>query len=867
MFDDDDLLNDFVIESLSHLVNIDAPLLEMESDSPNINHDQVNSVFRSIHSIKGASGFLGLTTVNRLSHSLESVLNLIRNDELIPSSDIVNSLLVASDQLRILIENALESNSVDVSLVIQELDSIATNTVLVQSQSGIDDSSPRGNTHQDVDAMLPVADHAPPSSESHIVPNPSKFSDSSIRVQVALLDRLMNLAGELVLSRNQLLLAVNNRETSNIENISARIDQVTSDLQETIMQTRMQPIGNVMNRFPRLIRDLGASLDKEIRLEIEGSDVELDKTIVEAVADPLTHLIRNCADHGIEPAATRAKLGKPQIGTIRISAFHQSGKVCIRIEDDGAGIDPNLIRSMAIENNLMSQHAALSMSDADAIRFVFTPGFSTATQVTELSGRGVGMDVVRANIEQLGGTVDIESRVGQGTAVHITLPLTLAIIPSMIVGCAEERFAIPQANISELVRIAENEKSTRINTVQGAEVLELRGNLLPLVHLASTLGFDNRRENTERRGVNILVLESGHTRYGLVVDTLHDNEEIVVKPLGKHLRDIEYIAGATILGDGYVAIILDVVGLANHIQLRNVDSRDSKLVEPDPDTLGIEQHRLLLFANHPEELFAVPMAMVSRIERVRAADIKSVGGRELVVCRGSSLPILRLETCIESRSIASELHHLFVIVLRVEDREVGLVAPILRDIRNIELKIDTNLLRVEGVTGSLIVDDETVRLLDFIGLVRPKFPDWFEPRQSRAEQTPRRTSILVAEDSDFFRNQVTKTLESEGFNVIGAVDGKDAWERLETAFDAIDLIITDIEMPRMNGLDLARAIRSNANTSQLPIIALTSLATEDDRKIGSYVGINDYQVKMDPTRLIQSVRRMVSQSKLPHPSY
>jgi len=687
-------------------------------------------------------------------------------------------------------------------------------------------------------------------------------ADSFVRVNVALLDRLMNLAGELVLSRNQLLSAVSLGAKEGLENIASRVDQVTSELQETIMQTRMQPIGTIFSRFPRVVRDLSAKLGKECSLEIEGSEVEVDKTIVEAMGDPLTHLVRNSVDHGIERPEQRAANGKLVMGTIRLRAFHQAGKVCIRIEDDGGGMDPAKLKAKAVEKGLITGEQASMMTDGEALRLIFAPGFSTAATVTDVSGRGVGMDVVRTNIEQLGGTVDIESTLKQGSAVHITLPLTLAIIPSMIIGCDGERYAIPQSSIAELVRVPESDMEAKIGRVKGAEVLRLRGALLPLVRLDSALGLRTVEEYSERpKSANILVLETGQMRYGLLVDSLHDNEEIVVKPLGKHVKDLGYLAGATILGDGYVALILDVVGIAVQCNLRNIETASKDSIFDENAARADEVHRLLLFANHSTEQFAIPMAMVARIERIKASDVRVVGNQNLLIYRGNSLPLLRVEESISALPPEESLANLFVIVFRIADREVGLIAPILRDIRDIQMKMDSKTLREPGVPGATVVDGYTTRLLDLVELARARHPDWFvSERIVEVIKPEKMPTILLAEDSDFFRNHVQRTLESDGYNVVGAVDGQDAWDHLQTIFEDIDLIITDIEMPRMNGLELARAVRSLAATSKLPIIALTSLASDDDQARGMQAGIDEYQVKMDPARLMDSVRRILAKT-------
>ncbi|MCY2984567.1 MAG: chemotaxis protein CheW [Planctomycetota bacterium] len=899
MFQDDELIHEFVVESSSHLAEVEGQLLQIEAAGADIDANLVNTVFRGIHSVKGAAGFLGLTVVNALAHSLENVLNMIRNRELIPTSPIVNAMLRAADQLRSLVDNVSNSNSVDVSSFVNELEAIADGSgsdaegsadphEQVIENSGIE-TERAIDSYINYDAALlkdceltpeaVVATPAPPTISKKAPSLPAEKpamnqesgnsqakqarpADAFVRVNVALLDRLMNLAGELVLSRNQLLSAVSIGAKEGLENIASRVDQVTSELQETIMQTRMQPIGTIFSRFPRVVRDLSAKLGKECSLEIEGNEVEVDKTIVEAMGDPLTHLIRNSVDHGIERPEQRADKGKQAMGTIRLRAFHQAGKVCIRIEDDGGGMDPAKLKAKAVEKGLITGEQASMMTDSESLRLIFAPGFSTAAAVTDVSGRGVGMDVVRTNIEQLGGTVDIESTLNQGSAVHITLPLTLAIIPSMIIGCAGERYAIPQSSIAELVRVPQADMETKIGRVKGAEVLRLRGALLPLVRLDSTLGLRTVDEHSERpKSANILVLETGQMRYGLLVDTLHDNEEIVVKPLGKHVKELGYLAGATILGDGYVALILDVVGIAMQCNLRNIESSVKDSISDEDDARAEEVHRLLLFANHSTEQFAIPMAMVARIERIKASDVRVIGNQKLLIYRGNSLPLIRVEESINALPPEEGVANLFVIVFRIVDREVGLIAPILRDIRDIHLNMDSKTLREPGVPGSTVIDGYTTRLLDLFELSRAKHPEWFVSEgvveAAESEEMP---TILLAEDSDFFRNHVQRTLESDGYKVVGAVDGQDAWDHLQTIFDDIDLIITDIEMPRMNGLELAKAVRSLAASSNLPIIALTSLASEDDQARGTQAGIDEYQVKMDPARLMDAVRRMLAKT-------
>lgn len=465
------------------------------------------------------------------------------------------------------------------------------------------------------------------------------------------------------------------------------------------------------------------------------------------------------------------------------------------------------------------------------------------------------MDVVKTNIEQLGGSVDVESALGKGSAINITLPLTLAIVPSMIVGCAGERFAVPQANIAELVRVPVSEMDEKIGVVHGAEVLRLRGMLLPLVRLSKALSIEPENESETQRAACILVLETGQMRYGLLVDGLHDNEEIVVKPLGKHVRELGAFAGATILGDGYVALILDVGGIAVQCKLRSVDS--SLATSRDSQVNSNEVHRLLLFENHPSEQFAIPMAMVARIEQIHYADIQNLGGQNLYITHGKSMPVIRLEEAICALTPHSDLEKLFVIVFRMHNQEIGLVAHSLKDIQDVEMNIDARTLRTPGVLGVLVVDEVATRVLDVMELVESQGHTWFADDSTlHGHVGNTTTTVLLAEDSEFFRNHVSKTLQASGFEVVSAVDGYDAWECLTERVGDIDVIVTDIEMPRMDGLEFVKRVRANEETSDIPVIALTSLAGDADKRRGLCSGIDEYQIKMDAAQLIESVKRM-----------
>jgi two-component system chemotaxis sensor kinase CheA len=883
MLEEQEIINEFVVESAEHLADIENELLTIESNGADIDVDLVNKVFRGVHSIKGAAGFIGLSNINRLAHSLESVLNLMRERLLVPESSIVDTMLRSADTLCQMINDVASSDSVEIDHHVLSLTAIADGTA-ASGPAPAATSAPEISIDPTVDSSPETVQVAVPAQSEPVAPpavpqplpaatkpqaaavkpaaeraaRPAKSgADASIRVSVDTIDLLMNLAGELVLSRNQLMQTMAN-VTGPVDGVVARINQVTSDLQDAIMQTRMQPVGAVFNRFTRVVRDLSSQLGKSCVLEIEGKDVELDKTIIEAIGDPLTHLVRNSIDHGIETEATRVAAGKPAVGNVHLRALHQSGKVRIEIGDDGAGIDPNRLKKKAIERGLLTAESAAAMPDREALRLIFHPGFSTAEKVSDVSGRGVGMDVVRTNIEKLGGIVEVDAEIGRGTTISITLPLTLAIIPSLIVQCDNDRFAIPQVNIVELVSVRKDEQGNRLGRVKDAEVLRLRGELLPLVSLSDTLGsrgaLDEERTDS---AVNIVVVDTGQLRYGLVVHQLFESEEIVVKPLGQHLKSCPCLCGATILGDGRIALILDVGGIANHQQLRQVAAPEfsGKSGAGSASSSRDDNQMLLVFRNHPLEKFALPMGVVARIERIRADQIDAVGGKHLLQYRGNSLPLLSLEDYTSARP-REESDFLFVVVFDVLGQEIGLVTPILEDIREVEMNVDSATLRENGFIGSLVIDEQPTRLVEIFELAQHAEPAWFDRRDKPDETTSRPIRILLAEDSGFFRRQVSKYLRDSGCEIFEAEDGQEAWEMLLGDL-AVDGVVTDIEMPRMNGLQLARRIKDHPTLNALPIIALTSLCGEEDRRQGKEAGIDDYQVKMDRERLLQAVLKLI----------
>jgi two-component system chemotaxis sensor kinase CheA len=894
VFDDPELVADFITESREHLADVEGQLLEIEAGGANVDVNIVNTVFRGIHSIKGAAGFLGLTTVNRLAHSLENVLGKMRNLELTPTPAIVDVMLKAADTLSKLIDNIQSSNDEDVSVHTLALDKIYDGEGVAAAAGTPQGAAPPVAPATAAAKSAPMAEPAPapaladevavvdqpvdstPLSEPVETSAPARAAqptadakhpaggavvENSIRVQVGVLDSLMNLAGELVLGRNQLMQSLTADGHAGIDAVAARLDQVTTELQEAIMRTRMQPIGAVFSKFPRVVRDLSAKLGKQCEVVMDGKEVEVDKTILEAIGDPLTHLVRNSIDHGIEMPAKRTAAGKAAGGVVQLRAYHQAGKVRIDVADDGGGIHPAKLKQKAVEKGVISADQAARMGDREATRLIFHPGFSTAEKVTDVSGRGVGMDVVRTNIEKLGGTVDIDSTPGRGTTIQITLPLTLAIIPSLIIRSRDECFAVPQVNVLELVRIRNNDSQVEISRVKDAEVLRLRGELLPLVRLDRLFQMPPATERTDS-AVSVIVIESGPRRYGLVVDEIVDSEEIVVKPLGRHVKTCNCLAGATILGDGRVALILDAAGIAARAEFTDAQAHEAEaqLGRQSKQSGSHDLQELLLFSTGENERFALPMSLVSRLERVQAADIKDIGGRRLLQYQGSAMPLLQLENYIKA-SPMPELEGYFVIVFRAAKREAGLLVPVLDDIRQLAPEIDAQTFRERGVSGAFVINGETIRMIDVVDLVQVAHPEWFDDAKEQARTEGEAPLILIAEDSTFFRKQVCEFLTSNGFRVVGCEDGAKAWDLLTGPPHDVQLVITDIEMPNMNGFELCRRIKQHADFQRLPVIALTSLASEADVETGRQAGIDDYQVKMDREQVLEAVRRLLPKSK------
>ena len=711
-------------------------------------------------------------------------------------------------------------------------------------------------------------------------------ADATLRINVSVLDTLMNLAGEMVLGRNQLLQAISRNDAIAIKAAGYRINTVTSELQEAIMLTRMQPIGTIFTRFTRVVRDMARDLGKDITLTITGKEVELDKTIIEGLSDPLTHLVRNAVDHGIESPQKRRAAGKPAGGNIQLNAFHEAGMVLIEIRDDGGGIDPEKVANAAVSKGLLTPDQVRQLTDKEKRFLIMMPGFSTAETVTDISGRGVGMDVVKNNIEKLNGQIEIESEMGRGSLFRIKLPLTLAIIPSLFVEAGAQRFAIPQASVVETIRIDAAKVKERIERVGDADVLLLRGAIFPIIRLADGLGIDRTYDDPEdmvllppgreeggagtgapvktggnheeRRfgaacDLNLVIVTTGAMQYGVVVQKLFDSEEIVVKPLGRHLKHIQEYAGATIMGDGRVALILDASGLAaaSGIDLLASSLQEKKLLQSVVRE-DAENQALLTFCYGADQQLAVPLELVARVEKIAPSDLETVGGRRVMQYRGNVMPLLMV-TDTSDVCAPDEGAELVVIVFEVAGREVGLIANTPVDSADCRVKIDSETLRQTGIMGSVILKKRTVMIVDIFEMVETLHPEWFAERRLARLTGAAGVNVLLAEDSDFFRAQVRKFMEDEGYRVVACEDGLAAWETLDRQHENFQLLVTDIEMPRMNGYELTKKVRGDARFRGLPVIAVTSLAGDEDVARGREAGVDNYLVKLDREKLLTAI--------------
>jgi two-component system chemotaxis sensor kinase CheA len=641
----DDLTKEFIAESQEGLDRMERCLTELETRPEDAG--LLGEIFRAVHTIKGTTGFLGFDRLEKLAHAGEHLLGSLRDGRLAVTSDLISGLLRLMDGLRVILKlieetggEGTRSGDEDGELIAElallngamppaEVEAELLHTVVDAGEASVTRASGAA------DSKIAGASSAPVPAAANREAN-AAGNDKTLRIDVDVLNRMMNLVGELVLTRNQMLQS--DMAAANFPELARRLDSVTADLRETVMQARMQPVGNLFNKFPRMVRDLARTCGREVRIEFTGQETGLDKSLLEAIKDPLTHAVRNAVDHGIESPADRVLAGKTAEGCVRLKAFHQSGSVVIEVADDGAGIAMERVLSKAIERNLVTAEQAAAMSEREALQLIFLPGFSTAAAVTTVSGRGVGMDVVRANVEKVGGSVEVESRRGEGTTLRLRVPLTLAIVPSLVVRSGGQSFALPQSALVELVDIPEREHARVVQQIGSAELYRLRESLLPMVWLDRLLGLEAESPDASR-GHYMAVLEADGCRYGLVVDDLMSPEEIVVKPLSPVLREIGLFSGATVLGNGTLALILDIGATAARAGVKPIEDDGVEFGAGEAAVQEAAGESFLIFEDRVRERTALPLNMVERIESVPLERIEYAGGRPLLQYRGALLAL------------------------------------------------------------------------------------------------------------------------------------------------------------------------------------------------------------------------------------
>ena len=803
MEDDQEVVREFLVESNENLARLDRDMVELETRPQDA--ELLASVFRTIHTIKGTCGFLGFTTLERITHQAESLLSQLREGKRALDPGLVSLILETVDATRHVLRS-IEATGREGEGRFDSLEKRLRESAEATKQ----ESGELATVSQQKPAVETEAPSAQ-TSEGQAAEAAAKPSaaEGNIRVGVVLLDRLMDLVGELVLIRNQILQFAAQRDDLLLAATSQRLNLITTELQEGVMKTRMQPIGVIWNKLPRVVRDLAVGLGKQIRMEMDGAETELDRTIIEAIKDPLVHLVRNACDHGIESPEIRQRSGKPSQGTLLLHAYHEGGQVNIEISDDGAGIDPAQIKQKAVEKGILSQESAQRLTERDGMNLIFRPGFTTAATLSNISGRGVGMDVVKTHIEKIGGTVDISSKLGEGTTVKLKIPLTLAIIPGLVVTSGGERFVIPQVSLLELIHLEGDSCERRIEQVQGTPVYRRRGKLLPICYLNRTLGLDSGENG---KAMSIVVLQAEDQQYGLVVDGICDTQEIVVKPLGKQLKGLSLYAGATIMGDGRVALILDIQGIGHASGLLGEAQEKVRGMAEDTGRVKEERQRLLLFRSGSFERIAVPLSLVGRLEEFPGSAIERAGDAMVVQYRQRILPLIVLSSLLERRHTEAALADpIPVIVFDDGDRQVGLVVDRILDIAEQAITTRQKSSR-KWFLGSAVVGSHAADFLDVDELLRSPDSGWF---QSRGAAAPGKT-ILLADRSAFVRGLTRTELEMSGHRAIEAGNLDEALRALE--HHHVDTVLVGTDFPPRGISPVEDAIRLRPDWAAIPVL-------------------------------------------------
>ena len=932
----DELVAEFLTETNESLEELDLDLVNLEQN-PN-DADLLGKIFRLMHTIKGTCGFLALPRLEKVAHHAENVLGRFRDGDLEVTPDYVTLIFESIDQIKYIVgeieSTGSEPEGSDAALI-EKLDAVyegrdgadasatdasgdsATGESEDAAAGGYPGESAGNISKAELDALEAAFQNTPgpemeaPAAETTPVAAPEPAPEAaapkaeepvateakgpslaaqSLRVNVDVLENLMTMVSELVLTRNQLMQIQRSEGETEFSAPLQRLNLVVSDLQEGVMKTRMQPIGNAWAKLPRIIRDLSMELKKKIDLEMIGQDTELDRQVLELIKDPLTHMVRNSGDHGIEDPQTRLAAGKPEIGKIVLKAFHEGGHIIIQIIDDGKGLAQDKIKAKILANGLASEDELADMSAQQINQFIFKAGFSTAEKVTSVSGRGVGMDVVRTNIEKIGGSIELKSEEGKGSTFTIKIPLTLAIVSALVVEAAGEKFAIPQLSVRELV-MTSRDKNSDIEQINGAPVFRLRDRLLPLVSLSDLLKIhlphaktadeseeieagDNVVQLEEARNQYIIVSQVGTFDFGIIVDKVFDTEEIVVKPVANILRDIDLFSGNTILGDGSVIMILDPNGIAKQAGELETSNADDEAQQEDLAN-SLQKTSLLLFQAGDETPKAVPLSLVARLENVELDKVEHSSGQMLVQYRDQLMPLIPFNAGVQVGHEGEKP----VLVFADKGISMGLIVDEIIDIKeeHINVQLEGNQA---GLMGSAIIDGRATDVVDVAHYLQNINATWFKDHgdepYSKEGASARvgeanaglngsgagltgKQKVLLVDDSAFFRNMLTPVLSVAGYEVTSLESPAEALNLCDQGA-SFDIIISDIEMPDIDGFEFAQKLKESS-WQDTPLVALSSHATPEDISRGMEVGFQKYVAKFDRDTLLTTMSQALSEHR------
>ena len=880
---EDEVFKNFLVEMGEKLEELENGLAELEDGfSP----DVLNKLFRAVHTIKGGGGFFGLTKVSELSHVFEDVLMKVREGELPYADHMLGPFYSACDALKGMHEADDYGNNSDINQLCSELRQVeggaGSEEVPSPSASEVEpeqrkdeEKTPIEKAPSNESSESCAPEDLTPKTKPEEAKAPAEKSDKSpvvsrseksvnqnetIRVKVDLLNKLMELTGEIVLGRNQLL-----RQFAKMDDKSnlVAMAHMISDLQQLVLQTRMQPIGGTFTKFKRIVRDLAKQLDKPIDLVIKGEDTELDRSIIESLSDPLTHLIRNCADHGLEDPSTRIGQGKDRVGTVWLQARHEGGQVVITVEDDGKGIDAEKVKAKAVANNVISQTEADAMGENEAAKLIFHPGLSTAEAVTSLSGRGVGMDVVKSTFEKLGGAIDLETNLGSGTKVIIHLPTTLTIMSSLIVRIEGDRYAVPHSELKEVI-LVRPEDEIQIEQIRDREVYRLRGNLIPILSMEEITGVRREVEedgklSSKSGEVLFLVLHSGLNQFGLLIDSIDHTEEIVVKPLAQILSSHTFYAGSSILGDSDVAMVLSANGICQshklHIHDLDTSVQSTKSFEEMQILDMQEKQDLLVFRYSRNEQLAIPLSLVFKVEQIEVGQIQNVADNHFINLEGKNILLLYLDKYLTLEPLPEDLETLYIITPKIKDFEVGIVASSIEESVHTRLNLDSPPINEAAILGITTIREKITFLVDLFSLAEQVSPDRF--KRTDLEGKPEKDRLLVVEDTPFFRDLEKTYFESVGFRVTLANNGQEALDLLMERPNYYNLVVSDIVMPVMDGYELVKTMKSAEKLSKIPVIALTSFTEEESREKALEAGFDGYAIKTNKENILRAVERFL----------